>query len=294
MKRIVQVLVVLAMVFMALPLQAQQNGTLKGVVVLKGEVPKNPTIEIPTDRDYCGSKKTIPEFIVGANGQLKNAVVWLEGVKSPAVLPKKDVYITIKDCFPTKRVSIGFVGSNFIFKNEDPILHTVQLKLWLEYQRHVSRRPLKEGATIYNVALPKMAMVVKRPIKRYHRYTKDTGMIRITSNTHPWMSGYIFVFDHPYAQVTDKSGKFKIEGIPAGHYKLMIWHEGIGIVEKEVDIKPGKVTNITIQLSRQPEAKFRETSYDFGTIKVGQKVSHKFMVENKGNAVLKIVELIPA
>jgi hypothetical protein len=38
------------------------------------------------------------------------------------------------------------------------------------------------------------------------------------------------VVDHPYAAVTDKDGKFKIDLLPAGEYEFRVWHERPGYV----------------------------------------------------------------
>jgi len=51
----------------------------------------------------------------------------------------------------------------------------------------------------------------------------------VNCNVHPWMSGYIWSFDHPFAAVTDKDGKFEIKNVPAGmELHLMYWHESMG------------------------------------------------------------------
>src|SRR5258708_11342366 len=39
------------------------------------------------------------------------------------------------------------------------------------------------------------------------------------------MKAYHFPIDHPYVAVTDKDGKFKIEGLPAGKHSFNVWHE---------------------------------------------------------------------
>ncbi|MBP3959999.1 sigma-70 family RNA polymerase sigma factor [Gemmata sp. G18] len=48
------------------------------------------------------------------------------------------------------------------------------------------------------------------------------------STIHPWMTGYVWAFDHPYFAVTDANGKFTIENAPAGKWRLVAWHESAG------------------------------------------------------------------
>jgi hypothetical protein len=51
----------------------------------------------------------------------------------------------------------------------------------------------------------------------------------LQSALHPWMTGYSWVFDHPYAAVTDRTGRYEIRKVPAGGaLRLIAWHEKTG------------------------------------------------------------------
>jgi outer membrane lipoprotein-sorting protein len=42
-----------------------------------------------------------------------------------------------------------------------------------------------------------------------------------------WMSAYAWVFDHPYAGVTDRDGNYEIRNVPAGvDLRVVAWHQG--------------------------------------------------------------------
>jgi hypothetical protein len=174
----------------------------------------------------------------------------LEGVTKGKTIPNSFVAVAIKNCNALPHVSAGFVGGKYVFRNDDDIMHTVQLKLGLAYQKQASQRPLKDGATIYNLALPIKGMQIKKPIKRYHRYTKDTGFIQIRSNTHNWISGYIFIFDHPYAAVTDEKGAFTMNNIISGEYLLKIWHEGFGMQERKIRVAAGQLVEADVEFGK--------------------------------------------
>jgi hypothetical protein len=45
---------------------------------------------------------------------------------------------------------------------------------------------------------------------------------------HPWMSGTVRIFDHPYFAVTDEKGNFEIKNAPGGNYRIQYWHENVG------------------------------------------------------------------
>lgn len=48
--------------------------------------------------------------------------------------------------------------------------------------------------------------------------------VRMECNIHPWMSGWIHVFSHPYFAVTDENGAFEIKDAPAGKLRLVVRH----------------------------------------------------------------------
>ncbi len=283
--------------------EVENGAAIEGVVTFKGNVPGEEIIATDKDTGFCGKRKTINKYIISDN-KVKNVVVWIEGIERGKAISKKDVEILLKNCQAGPLVNIGFVGGKYIIKNEDDILHTIQLKLGLEYQKKVSERPLLSGATIYNLAFPKRGVEIKKPIKKYHKYTADTGFVQITSNAHNWIRGYIFIFDHPYAAVTGENGSFTIDDLPAGEYLMKIWHEGFGITEKRVKLSPGESKEIEIEFSKEgatsqnhkgdPAIKFSETKTKFGNVKKGEIISCDFGFVNEGDGVLRIVELIPA
>jgi len=226
-----------------------KNGsTVKGTITFKGIVPADEKIVIDENTEYCGKEQGAGKYIV-SDSRVKNVVVWIEGIEHGKALPAKSVNIAIKNCRTVPHVNIGFVGGEYVFRNDDDILHTVQTKLGLAYQRQASSRPLEDGASIYNLALPQKGLEVRKPIKKWHRYTDDTGFIQVRSNTHNWIRGYIFIFDHPYAAVTDEKGTFVMGNLPPGEYVLKVWHEGFGIKEQKIKVASGTTEEVSIAFS---------------------------------------------
>jgi hypothetical protein len=58
------------------------------------------------------------------------------------------------------------------------------------------------------------------------------------------------VTENPSA-VTSDGGVFKISDVPAGSHKLEIWHETLGKITKDITVKPGEDTKVTIELTRK-------------------------------------------
>lgn len=176
------------------------------------------------------------------------AVVYLKGVTG-GVVPETDTVITHKaggEFEPA--IAIGYVGNEFVLRNEDDELHTTHLYLQLAYQKAVSGRPIENGATLYNIAFPKKDMEVRRPIKSYHHFDDDTGAIDIRCNPHPAESAAALIFDHPYVVVTDAGGAFAMDNAPPGNHELWVWHQGEARKWKDVEIKERGATEVAVDL----------------------------------------------
>ncbi len=67
---------------------------------------------------------------------------------------------------------------------------------------------------------------------------------------HSQMRAWIFVFDHPHFQITGNDGKFRLENVPPGEYRLELIHPpGDLRGTRRVDIKPGETLRVDIALS---------------------------------------------
>ncbi len=79
---------------------------------------------------------------------------------------------------------------------------------------------------------------------------EKTGVYTQLCKLHPTMLAYIFVLQNPYFGMSDKSGAFTIEDVPAGKHKLVIWNERYKGDPVEVVVKEGGVTEVEIKLHR--------------------------------------------
>jgi hypothetical protein len=79
----------------------------------------------------------------------------------------------------------------------------------------------------------------------------DRLPVIIECNIHPWMRGYVRVYDHPYFALTGEDGKFELKDAPAGDYVMKIWHGGSGWLGgaagrkgRPVTVKAGGATDL--------------------------------------------------
>jgi plastocyanin len=67
---------------------------------------------------------------------------------------------------------------------------------------------------------------------------------------HSAMRAWVFVFDHPFYQVTQGDGRFRLEGIPPGEYELEMVHPASGLGwRKRIAIESGQMLHVDIPVS---------------------------------------------
>ena len=165
--------------------------------------------------------------IVTTGGVLKTqpplAVVYLEGsFPKPASLPTKQ--IAQKDLAFLPSLLPVEIGTRVEFTNCDETYHSI-----FSYS----------------------------PAKRFDlgRYRKDErpipsevfdtpGLVTLRCDIHEHMRGLILVLDTPYYIMTDAEGRFRLRGLPAGHYTLKAWVDSKTTRERPVELKNGATLHV--------------------------------------------------
>jgi len=202
------------------------GGTVAGRVVLVGEAPQSKKLEISKDKEKCGTDKTAEDLVISSDRGIKNAVVIVQGVKGkPEATPTMDQ----RGCMFTPHVALVPVGVPLDILNSDGILHN--------FHTYSSK----------NAAINKAQPGFK---KNMTQTFNQPEVIKVNCDAHAWMSAWIVVSDSPSA-VTSDGGTFKISDVPPGNHKLEIWHETLGKFTKDVTVKAGEETKITIELAKK-------------------------------------------
>jgi plastocyanin len=212
----------------------KDGATIRGVVKVEGKLPKLAPLQITKYKEIC---KDVPNetLIVGPGQGLRYAVVTLEGITRGKAVEKESSHeLDNVKCRFLPHVQAASVGQFILFKNSDPILHTAhgmftgdqpQFNVGL-FPGRVSRKPLVAP-----------------------------GLVKIQCEVHPWMSAYIVITDHPYHAVTDSYGEYLINDVPAGSYRVKVWHESLGTEEKPVEAKAGATAKVDFVLTPRSEVK---------------------------------------
>jgi hypothetical protein len=223
---------------------AQRWGNVKGQIVWPaGPIPARPLIAVRVDAKHClsqGLLRSEEKVVNPKNHGLRWVIVWLAPAKGrmlpvhPDLVKIKQQQVTLDQpcCMFEPHVLALREGQILLAKNSSPVAHNVNLV------GHPIRNP---GV---NFILPPGG---SKPV---NGLVADRMPLLMKDDIHPWMVGYLRVFDHPYFAVTDKDGRFRIKNAPAGKYRLMIWHETgwlggkDGRNGREIEIKPAGTTDL--------------------------------------------------
>jgi len=70
------------------------------------------------------------------------------------------------------------------------------------------------------------------------------GLVTLRCDIHEHMRGLILVLNTPYFLITDTEGRFRLSGLPEGHYTLRAWIDSRTTREKPVDLKNGQTLHV--------------------------------------------------
>lgn len=190
-------------------------GRIRGVVHLQGDVPAVVYEPVTENQSTCGDRVAVSRLAVGKDKGIQHAFVYLDGIQSDEKFrPRESLLVDQKNCQYAPHSMVVPVGSKIDITNSDGILHNVH-----------GQQITDDGSskTLFNIAQPVRGQrtTVESPLT-------TPGIVFLTCEAgHPWMNGYVFVANHPFVSVTDADGQFVIDGVPAGTYKIKMWHEGV-------------------------------------------------------------------
>ena len=84
------------------------------------------------------------------------------------------------------------------------------------------------------------------------------GVVALGCNIHDWMSAYLVVVDTPHFMKTAADGLARLAELPAGHYRLDVWHPRLaGESRREVVVAAGDAVTQTISVTLKPDRRIR-------------------------------------
>lgn len=74
------------------------------------------------------------------------------------------------------------------------------------------------------------------------------GIVRVFCDIHSHMNAFILVFTHPFFDVTDADGRYRIDDVPPGSYRVVAWNEGVASEPMPVSVPEGGPTELDFAL----------------------------------------------
>jgi len=200
-------------------------GEIKGRVKYIGKSPKAKRIRMDADPVCAASHQEAAKaesFVVDADGNMANVIVYLKGVEYSGKTPSNEVIIDQKGCVYSPHVLGVQAGQPLKILNSDATMHNI----------HGLPKINKE----FNFGMPKSLK------QKTVTFNKAEDVFVIKCDVHPWMKSYTQVFDHPYFAVSGSDGSFSISNVPDGTYEAIAWQEKFGskrIMTQSVTVKSG-------------------------------------------------------
>ena len=171
-------------------------------------------------------------------GRLAEAVVALTGpgLQRPSVPSKEAAVIDQKNFqFLPETVAIR-AGQSIKFLNGDKELHNVNT-LHLKHS--------------FNVVMPSGG----EHVEKFEHAGGIGRPYKIGCVYHSAMRSWVFVFDHPWFQVTEGDGRFRLSGVPSGKYKLEMMHPAGELrFSGSIEVEAGKTVQAEIRVSPDDKA----------------------------------------
>lgn len=198
-------------------IEVKDGGTIVGMVKFDGDIPAAKILKVDKDEQTCGHENKQSEELVinGESKGIKNAVVSLVDIAAGKKSEAAAFSLDQKECLFTPHVLAVPAGASVDLLNSDNVMHN--LHSW-----SIKNAGFNEGVSGGGKLTKKFDL---------------PEVVKITCDVHKWMSSYIVVKGNPYFAVTDENGRFKIENVPAGSYKIEAWQEKLGKKTGEVTVK---------------------------------------------------------
>ncbi|MCE2900710.1 MAG: carboxypeptidase-like regulatory domain-containing protein [Gemmatimonas sp.] len=205
---------------------AANPGVLVGHV--GGGTPRDTSIVPTHDRAVC--RPFTESLVPSRDGGVGNAVVWLVGVATgPRDTTSRRVRLSLDGCRLEPRVQRVAVGSTILMSGRDAMLSRLQFVA------------MDEATPRATVLLSDAGQLVPTSDP-----TASPALMQVRDDLHPWVRGWLAVAPHPFVAVTDADGGFRFEGVPPGRYRLVVWHEALGITRTSIRIDAGIETRVDV------------------------------------------------
>ncbi len=159
---------------------------------------------------------------------LANVVVFLEPAASgayPRVQGSTKATMALDKRQFSPRVTVVLTGSTIEFPNRDPFSHNVFSKANGGFDTGVFGRN-----------------------KTKDQKFEDAGVYPLYCNVHPRMTAFVISLKTPWYTQAGVDGRFELAGIPAGEYRMTVWHDRATSVTRDLSVPSTGVRDLRVNL----------------------------------------------
>lgn len=240
------------------PVEAKESGTITGTVTFDGQPPVMTDLSQVAghgDNSHCikGDIKDQTWVVDPATNGVANVVVWVDPPKGSyfrkpekktwadnitvdqpfcAFIPH--VVVLYPETYDDAAKALTPTGQKLVVKNSAPILHNIRVS---------GRDNPSRGGNVQPGTQQEFSL------------RKDRQEVALNCDIHKWMTGYALTFDHPFAAVTDKTGKFTIQNVPAGaEITFLAWHESkrkfVPLADNKIKLNANETKTIDFKITK--------------------------------------------
>jgi hypothetical protein len=192
-------------------------GTISGRILYSGKPVLPKRFTVTSDTAVCGTSKEVYPVRIEEGG-IADAVVWIDDITSGKAFNFPSPLIDQKRCSFVPHILL-MKGGELKLGNTDLCLHNIHV--YAHNNREVNKA-IPPGAGAQEITLARADLVTVR------------------CDVHKWMNSFVVVAKNPYYVISEAGGKFRLEGVPAGHYHLKVWQESLGELDQEITVEPAK------------------------------------------------------
>lgn len=231
-------------------IDVSNGGTITGKVTLKGPIPEPrifPIVLYPFG-PFCKKISDghglirLEEFIVSSDGGMQDAIVAVQQVKRGKPFPHIKYELVAVDCmFHPADVSseeLFSIDTKGKLRHDHPLVTVVRNH---DPVSVVNRDPIIHNGQVFqnekgNIVLNFPLPVSTEPRGGILNFEPGRRISQMICGMHEFMQAWGFVVDNPYYAKTKKNGKYSIDGLPPGTYRVLAWHPHLQFIEQEVTV----------------------------------------------------------
>ncbi len=209
--------------------QAEPKGwaTIRGEFRIDGTPPpRRPVAVQGDDTAYCAPGGNIPlgeEVRVGPDGGIRDVLVFLD-----TEIPDDPKWINPERYDADKTAEVLFDQKQCMFLTHVMAMRSTQtLKIMnSDDVGHNTKLDPRDNSKPFNQIIPPHRFATHQILG------PEKQPMPVSCSIHTWMRAYIITRDSPYFDVTDESGQFRIEDVPAGvELEFRVWQEKANFIQ---------------------------------------------------------------